>query len=96
MVWGRGGHGELGDGIDREYQFPTPLVSLDDKEIVNVVCGEGHTVVLTEDGRVYYWGRAQGNHSTDVPKPVPAPLTRDAIMIAAASTYSAAITCTSS
>lgn len=53
FAFGTGDTGQLGlgDEID-ERKKPTPLKFLDDKEVVDVVCGGMHTIAITKDGKV--------------------------------------------
>ena len=61
FCWGRGEDGQLGlgDRVDQWAPMPIKRLSseLEDKVIKNVVCGSGHTGVLTTEGRLYTWGR---------------------------------------
>ena len=56
--WGRNNHGQLGIGTVKENRFYEPqLVEFfNEKEIVQVCCGERHSLILTNDGMVYGWG----------------------------------------
>ena len=38
-----------------EPQF-VPANLFGSKRVTQVACGQGHTLALTEDGQVYYWG----------------------------------------
>lgn len=55
--WGRGEDGQLGLGDTSDQHRPVPIDALQDKRIVQIACGSGHTVVLTEEGEVFTWGR---------------------------------------
>lgn len=52
-----GRYGALGHGDFENCSTPKPVQAL--KGIVGrqVSCGDDHTVLLTEDGSVYAWGR---------------------------------------
>mmetsp|Transcript_21239 Transcript_21239/g.27128 ORF Transcript_21239/g.27128 Transcript_21239/m.27128 type:complete len:558 (+) Transcript_21239:73-1746(+) len=60
--WGRGEDGQLGLGDNQDQISPKPLEKLRKSnpavnDITQVVCGSGHTVVLTRSGKLYTWGR---------------------------------------
>eukprot|EP00752_Nemacystus_decipiens_P017544 g15723.t1 len=55
--WGRGEDGQLGLGDTNDQDRPVLVEALKSKGVVQVACGSGHTVVLSEDGTVYTWGR---------------------------------------
>jgi alpha-tubulin suppressor-like RCC1 family protein len=53
------GRGWLGGGSSRGHDVtdePVALAELDGEDIVEVACGDAHTLARTEDGRVYAWG----------------------------------------
>ena len=56
--WGMNAHGQLGIGCVNRYRRyePQTIIFPNDKKIVQVCCGEGHSFVLTEDGVIYGWG----------------------------------------
>jgi len=55
-TWGAGYHGQLGLNTFRKKCRMMPAC-IDFKEpVIIVACGGFHTVVLTDDGRVYSWG----------------------------------------
>lgn len=61
-AWGDNAYGKLGIGEADETEVfveITPIFSLDEDDyIVEIVGGEGHTLALSEHGKVYSWGRA--------------------------------------
>eukprot|EP00916_Digyalum_oweni_P013075 GHVL01021502.1.p1 GENE.GHVL01021502.1~~GHVL01021502.1.p1 ORF type:complete len:438 (-),score=88.76 GHVL01021502.1:2076-3389(-) len=67
--WGYGGDGATGHGNRLDTSVPTIVVNPDLKENVNnkdfqgsvknVFCGGGHTAALTNDGRLFLWGRGR-------------------------------------
>ncbi|KAI0923703.1 hypothetical protein AcV5_009178 [Taiwanofungus camphoratus] len=88
--FGCGEHGQLGNGKTGEHIVtagktafdietePIPVKGLDDKKIVQIACGQQHSVALDIDGLVYVWGyngycRLGLGNQQDVliPKPVP-------------------------
>ena len=56
--WGMNDHGQLGIGCAKsdKYYEPQLVEFFNDKKIVQVCCGERHSLVLTEEGVVYGWG----------------------------------------
>ncbi|KAI0290568.1 regulator of chromosome condensation 1/beta-lactamase-inhibitor protein II [Russula brevipes] len=65
---GSGEKGQLGNGRTGEHiatgnrtgfdieSEPIPVKGLDDKKIVQIACGQQHSIALDEDGIVYVWG----------------------------------------
>lgn len=56
-AWGRGEDGQLGLGDTSDQYKPVVVDILKDKSVVQIACGSGHTVVLTDEGQVFTWGR---------------------------------------
>ena len=56
FTWGRGNSGQLGCGNVLNEDQVRSVSSLADHFIVDVHCGESHTVALTSEGDVYTWG----------------------------------------
>ncbi|KAL5505563.1 hypothetical protein EMCRGX_G007016 [Ephydatia muelleri] len=54
--WGRNNKGQLGLGHENDVYKPTELPALRAQNIINVACGEEHTVFLTMDGGVFVCG----------------------------------------
>ena len=57
--WGMNDHGQLGIGFEekcRRFFEPQHIKYFDDVKIMQVCCGERHSLVLTEEGVVYGWG----------------------------------------
>ncbi|EPS68557.1 hypothetical protein M569_06211, partial [Genlisea aurea] len=87
--WGRGEHGRLGFGDDKSSKMvPQKVHLLATENIVQISCGGTHSVALTEDGRIYSFGRgdhgrlgygrkATTGHPAEVPINVPPPRGRD-------------------
>ena len=55
--WGRGEDGQLGLGDTNDQHQPLLVEALQDFKLLQIACGSGHTVVLTEDREVHTWGR---------------------------------------
>lgn len=45
--WGRGEDGQLGLGDTSDQHRPVLIDALQERQIVQIACGSGHTVVLT-------------------------------------------------
>ncbi|XP_057784120.1 ultraviolet-B receptor UVR8-like [Salvia miltiorrhiza] len=83
--WGRGEHGRLGFGDDKSSKMVPQRVQLQvADETVQVSCGGTHSVALTQDGRMYSFGRgdhgrlgygrkATTGHPAEVPINIPPP-----------------------
>lgn len=58
-IWGRGEYGRLGlgDKSGSSKLRPTKIASLEGLKVVEASCGGTHSMVVTEDGRAFIWGR---------------------------------------
>ncbi|XP_057857304.1 uncharacterized protein LOC131066540 isoform X2 [Cryptomeria japonica] len=56
LAWGSGDLGQLGLGDDRGRNYPTPIRSLLDKDIVHIAANDLHTAFLTGEGELYMTG----------------------------------------
>ena len=54
--WGKNKNGELGIGKSVNANIPTPITSLDTKNIISVVPGGRNTLLIREDGNIYLCG----------------------------------------
>lgn len=97
--WGRGEDGQLGLGDTSDQYRPVPVEVLKDRGVVQICCGSGHTVVLTEDGEVYTWGRGDDGrlgHGDNgwkyVPRTVEALRGKNIVQVTCGSYHTAAIT----
>ena len=56
--WGKNDHGQLGISCvsDDKFYEPQLIEFFANDKIVQVCCGERHSLVLTEKGVVYGWG----------------------------------------
>lgn len=56
-AWGEGTYGQLGLGIETNIALePKEIPGLQDKDIVNVYCGQNHSIFLSSTGAVYACG----------------------------------------
>lgn len=58
-VWGRGEYGRLGlgDRTGSSKLRPQKVAALDGHRVVEGSCGGTHTMVVTDEGRCFIWGR---------------------------------------
>ena len=60
-TWGKNNFGQLGDGTATNSSLPICISDkeneLKGKRIVDISAGDGHTVALDEEGKVYTWGK---------------------------------------
>lgn len=56
-TFGFGNYGALGQGTTVFCPGPKKLTQLENKNTVEIVCGEGHGLALNKHGDVYCWGR---------------------------------------
>ena len=54
--WGYGGDGQLGHGDFQIQTMPTVVKALQAEGVIDVSCGEKHSLALTSGGDVYSWG----------------------------------------
>lgn len=57
FAWGLNNHGQLGIGNKENTCTPTLIRELQNEQVIAVDGGEHHTIALTQDGKVYCWGR---------------------------------------
>ena len=73
-MFSRGDFGRLGLGDCRDVFLPTPIPALSGIHVVAAACGDTHTLVLTDAGQVYSFGRNQNGQlgmGSDVDSLVP-------------------------
>ncbi len=58
--WGNGDSGLLGHGDTRNCFEPEEIVALRGERTKVLACGGLHTILVTEDGKMFVWGRAEG------------------------------------
>jgi alpha-tubulin suppressor-like RCC1 family protein len=62
-TWGSGLHGELGHPQLQPQRYvsdPQCVTELQGNSIVDLACGDRRTIVLDQEGNVFYWGRKFG------------------------------------
>ena len=96
-MWGRGEDGQIGLGDTSDQFKPMLIESL--KDVKEISCGSGHTVILTSKGRVFSWGRGDDGrlgHGDQaykyVPRPVLALRSKEVVKITCGSYHTAAVT----
>jgi alpha-tubulin suppressor-like RCC1 family protein len=73
-TFGYGRRGQLGYGDREDRLIPTLIISVDLPPIIRISCGGLHTVLLTEDGRIYTFGsggRGQLGHGDQKDRLIP-------------------------
>lgn len=55
-TWGRGINGQLGHGSVLSEDSVRPVSALQNIHVIDISCGESHTLALTNKGEVYSWG----------------------------------------
>ena len=68
FTWGYNSHGRLGLGQSIAAPVPTRLCLPNNEVVVEVGCGQWHTLALTASGKMYSWG---WNRSGGVSKLLP-------------------------
>lgn len=58
-TWGINDYGQLGHGNTRYSTSPKRVVDINEVEIVDIAAGGWHSVALSNEGRVYTWGRGE-------------------------------------
>lgn len=59
FTWGFGGDGQLGHGDTNTMATPKKLSFFNDKKVIKVECGGGHTAFLTDQNEVYMCGKGR-------------------------------------
>eukprot|EP01029_Cantina_marsupialis_P020445 TRINITY_DN47946_c0_g1_i1.p1 TRINITY_DN47946_c0_g1~~TRINITY_DN47946_c0_g1_i1.p1 ORF type:complete len:1104 (+),score=315.29 TRINITY_DN47946_c0_g1_i1:88-3399(+) len=57
-IWscGRNKHGQLGLGDRKDRNIPCLITALENKFVIEMTAGRGHTMIRTEKGLLYCWG----------------------------------------
>eukprot|EP00850_Spirogloea_muscicola_P003742 SM000015S01242 [mRNA] locus=s15:773139:784742:- [translate_table: standard] len=66
-TWGRGKYGQLGHGVLTNEMKPMRVDALAGRRVVQIACGGDHTMALTDQSKLYTWGRGrwgQTGHGT--------------------------------
>ena len=60
VSWGYGASGSLGHGDYTSYTQPKLITAggLNTKQVVHVACGGYHNACITNEGKLFTWGRA--------------------------------------
>jgi len=97
-AWGRGDDGQIGVGDTSDQVLPVPIEHLRKEHVVHVVCGSGHTMALTKQGRIWTWGRGDdgrlghGGHGWNyIPRLVESLVPETMRVISSGSYHSAAV-----
>ena len=56
-AWGLNNHGQLGVGHKENISLPQKVKNLEGVQVVMMAGGEHHTIAVSQDGRVFCWGR---------------------------------------
>eukprot|EP01103_Thecamoeba_quadrilineata_P018022 TRINITY_DN664_c0_g1_i2.p1 TRINITY_DN664_c0_g1~~TRINITY_DN664_c0_g1_i2.p1 ORF type:complete len:462 (-),score=52.71 TRINITY_DN664_c0_g1_i2:38-1423(-) len=96
-VWGDNSFGQLGIGVQRSYH-PRHLTHLNTIQISMMATGSSHSLALTNNGKIYSWGRNISGQlglgtTQGIPTPtlVPWPTSREVAAIACGVSHSLAL-----
>jgi len=59
--WGLGADGQLGHNETQSKRYPELIESISDKKFVCISAGMDFSAAVSEDGRIYTWGKGSGN-----------------------------------
>lgn len=98
--YGKGDYGALGQSGPSFLSLPRQIPALKDRFVVQIACGEYHTLALTNLGDVYAWGRGfegqlgltQNVETSSTPKYINFFADKKVIFIACGAYHSLAIT----
>jgi regulator of chromosome condensation len=54
--FGRGNYGQLGHGGEDDSLIPKRIMTLSGKSIIQIACGDHHSLALSKSGELYSWG----------------------------------------
>lgn len=97
-TWGQGGRlGHMFNGPEHDFLLPKRVSSLEQAVIVDISCGNSHTVALSDVGDVYTWGMTrnlghgiQGVHP-NMPSKHPVLQNKNIVQVACSSSHSIAL-----
>jgi alpha-tubulin suppressor-like RCC1 family protein len=55
-AWGSNSFGQLGIGCNSDQLLPKKVYGLEEENVITISCGGYHSMILTENGRVFSWG----------------------------------------
>lgn len=58
-AWGENDYGQLGDGSTQERHSPVKVIGIEGK-VIAVSAGALHTIILTDENKMYAWGMNEG------------------------------------
>ena len=97
-TWGKGSHGNLGHGDLSNHSIPNIVQALSDKVCIQIDCGNNHSAVLTNDGKVFTFGSGEygklghgDNKNADLPRLVQALETTDIAEVQCGLRYTVAL-----
>lgn len=70
-AWGRNDQGQLGIGGNQSMdvyameKYPIAVEGLDGQKVAQISAGSGHTLAVTEDGKLFQWGMRSGMMSPE-------------------------------
>ena len=56
FTWGRGINGQLGHGSILNEDSVRPVSEISNHLMIDIACGESHSMSLSNNGEVYTWG----------------------------------------
>lgn len=91
FVWGRGDHGEIGNGAFENQNFPQKVLD----NVQKVCIGFSHTAAIKKNGDLYVWGNnnyGQIGNGTNINQATPTKVLADVISVAIDDGRTAAVT----
>jgi alpha-tubulin suppressor-like RCC1 family protein len=55
-AWGGNWYGQIGNGNFDNQSIPIKVNGFNDEKVIQITCGEWHSMALTESGHVFSWG----------------------------------------
>ncbi|XP_047333790.1 ultraviolet-B receptor UVR8-like [Impatiens glandulifera] len=99
-AWGNNEYGQLGTGDTQPKSQPIHVQGLDDLILIDIAAGGWHSTALTNEGKVYGWGRGEHGRlgfgddksSKMVPQKVELLVEEDIVQVSCGGTHSVALT----